>query len=54
MIRRILKEVKQYTFASIITPISMIIEVVMELSIPYLMASIIDKGVNVGDLTHIL
>lgn len=54
MVRRILKEVKQYTFASIITPISMILEVVMELSIPYLMASIIDKGVNVGDINHIL
>ena len=54
MVRRILKEVKQYTFASIITPVSMILEVVMELSIPYLMASIIDKGVNAGDMTHIL
>ncbi|MCR4616717.1 MAG: ABC transporter ATP-binding protein/permease [Lachnospiraceae bacterium] len=54
MVLRILKEVKQYTFASIITPVSMILEVVMELSIPYLMASIIDKGVNAGDMTHIL
>lgn len=54
MVRRILKEVKQYTFASIITPVSMILEVVMELSIPYLMASIIDKGVNAGDMNHIL
>ena len=54
MVRRILKEVKQYTLASIITPVSMILEVVMELSIPYLMASIIDKGVNAGDMTHIL
>ncbi len=54
MVRRILREVKQYTFASIITPVSMIIEVIMELSIPYLMASIIDKGVNVGDMNHIL
>ncbi len=54
MVRRILKEVKQYTFASIITPVSMILEVIMELSIPYLMASIIDKGVNVQDMGHIL
>ncbi|MBR1860594.1 MAG: ABC transporter ATP-binding protein [Lachnospiraceae bacterium] len=54
MVRRILKEVKQYTFASIITPVSMILEVIMELSIPYLMASIIDKGVNAGDMSHIL
>jgi len=31
----------------------MILEVLMEMVIPYLMASIIDKGVNAGDIGHI-
>ena len=31
----------------------MLLEVLMETLIPYLMASIIDKGVNAGDIGHI-
>jgi len=45
MFGRILKEVKQYTIPSIITPLSMIIEVVAELLIPYFMGWIIDRGI---------
>ncbi len=54
MIRRILREVKEYTAASIVTPLSMVIEVIMELSLPYLMASIIDDGIYKQDMSHIL
>lgn len=53
MIKTLLKEVKEYKFASIITPCFMVLEVAMEMMIPYLMASIIDKGVEVGDMAHI-
>ena len=53
MIKTILKEVKQYKFASIITPCFMVLEVAMEMLIPFLMASIIDKGVEVGNMSHI-
>lgn len=53
MIRTILGEVKEYKRASIATPAFMILEVMMEMIIPYLMASIIDKGVSVGDIGHI-
>ena len=53
MIKTLLKEVKEYKFASIITPCFMVLEVAMEMMIPYLMASIIDKGVEVGNMTHI-
>ena len=53
MIKTILKEVKQYKFASIITPCFMVLEVAMEMMIPFLMASIIDKGVEVGNMSHI-
>ena len=48
MLRTILKEVKEFKRASIATPIYMILEVLMEMIIPFLMASIIDQGVNAG------
>ena len=53
-VKRILKEVKEYKASSIATPIWMLIEVVSETTIPFLMASIIDKGVNAGNMNHIL
>ena len=53
MLRTLLKEVKEYKRASIATPIYMILEVAMEMIIPFLMASIIDDGVNAGNMGHI-
>lgn len=53
MLKTLLKEVKEYKKASIVTPFFMILEVAMEMMIPLLMASIIDKGVELGDMNHI-
>lgn len=53
MIQTLLCEVKEYKKASIATPLFMILEVLMEMMIPFLMASIIDDGVNAGDIRHI-
>ena len=53
MIRTLLKEVKEFKRASVATPVFMILEVLMETMIPFLMASIIDDGVNAGDMGHI-
>ncbi len=53
MLKRLLQEVKEYKRASIATPICMIAEVVFEMMIPLLMASIIDNGVEKGDMLHI-
>jgi len=53
MLKTLLKEVKQYKLPSIMTPIVMILEVLMETLIPFLMASIIDDGVNAGNMSHI-
>ena len=53
-VKNILREVKEFKAASIATPIWMLVEVVSETLIPFLMASIIDKGVNQGDMNHIL
>ena len=52
-LRVLLKEVKEYKKASIITPVFMVFEVLMETLIPFLMASIIDEGVNAGNPEHI-
>ena len=53
MVRRILAEVKEYTLPSLLTPVCMVVEVAMEMLVPYLMASIIDKGVYAGNMNHI-
>ena len=47
-------ELKEFRVASFLTPASMIGEVVVETMIPLLMASIVDNGVNKGDMNHIL
>lgn len=53
MLKTILKEVKEYKNASLVTPFFMVLEVAMEMMIPLLMASIIDKGVELGDMNHV-
>ena len=53
MIKTLAAHIKEYKRASILTPIFMIGEVIMETILPLLMASIIDDGVNKGDLKHI-
>lgn len=52
-IKRILHEVKEYKVAAIITPLFMLLEVLCETLIPFLMASIIDEGVDAGNMKHI-
>ncbi len=54
MLRTLLSQVKEYRRASLATPCFMIGEVLCEMAIPFLMASIIDDGVNQGDINHIL
>ena len=53
MIKTILAQVKEYKRASILTPLCMLGEVIMEMIIPLLMASIIDDGVSAGNVDHI-
>lgn len=47
-------QIKEFKKDSILTPICMILEVIMEMIIPLLMASIIDEGVNAGNMNHII
>ena len=53
MLKTLLKQVKEFKADSIKTPLFMVLEVAMEMSIPLLMASIIDDGVNAGNMQHI-
>lgn len=46
-------QIKEFKKDSVLTPVFMILEVIMEMIIPMLMASIIDEGVNAGNLNHI-
>ena len=54
MIKTLAKNIKGFIKESIITPLSMIIEVIVEMLIPLLMAYMIDEGVNVGNMNAIL
>ena len=49
----IASQIKEFKVPSVLTPLMMLLEVAMEMVIPLLMASIIDKGVEAGDLSHI-
>ena len=53
MLKTLGAQIKEFKKASLVTPVFMIAEVVMEMIIPLLMASIIDDGVNKGDMRHI-
>ena len=53
MIKTLASHIKEYKKPSIITPILMIGEVLMETIIPLLMASIVNDGINKGDTKHI-
>ena len=53
MVKTLAARIREYKLPSIITPLCMILEVVMEMIIPVMMASIIDNGVTKGDMGHI-
>ena len=53
MIKTLAGQVKEFKKDSILTPFFMILEVIMEMIIPLLMSSIIDDGVERGDIHHI-
>ena len=53
MVKTLAKCIREYKVASIITPIFIIGEVILEVIIPYLMADLIDNGVDKGDMNYI-
>ncbi|MBQ8982430.1 MAG: ABC transporter ATP-binding protein [Lachnospiraceae bacterium] len=55
MLKTLLGEVKEYWKATILSPVFMILEVIVETVIPLLMASLVNNGIEVegGNLPHI-
>ncbi|HAJ73645.1 MAG TPA: ABC transporter [Lachnospiraceae bacterium] len=54
MLKTLGSQIKEFKIPAILTPLCMIGEVIFEMLIPLLMASIIDDGVGKGDMHHIL
>ena len=54
MFRKLAKSVKGYWKETLLAPTTVAIEVVMEVLIPYLMATLIDKGIEVGNMSVIV
>ena len=54
MFRKLAKYIKDCKRDTILTPIFVVFEVVMEVVIPYLMAKIIDVGIQNSDIKYIL
>ena len=53
MIKTLLKQVKQYKKESLLTPLFTALEVLMEVLIPFITASIIDKGIEQGNIGQV-
>ena len=53
MIRTLAAQIKEFKRESVLTPVFMVLEVLFETLIPFLMASIIDDGVEAGNMRHI-
>lgn len=54
MIKTLAAHIKEFKLVSLLTPICMIAEVIMEMRIPLIMASIIDNGIMKGDMNSII
>ena len=54
MIKTLARHVRGYVRESVLTPLFMILEVIMETIIPWLMSVMIDEGVNKGNMQQII
>ena len=53
MLRTLTRQIKEYRTASIMTPVWTATEVVLDVLIPYVTASLIDKGINAGSMENV-
>ena len=54
MLRKLMESIREYRKATILAPVSVAGEVVMEILIPYIMARLIDRGIDAGNLSVIM
>ena len=53
LVKKLMESLREYKKASILTPIFVTVEVIMEVLIPFVMASLIDKGIEAGSMSVI-
>lgn len=53
MVKALIKSVREYKWYAILTPVLVGVEVVLEVAIPYVIASLIDLGVSAGNMNEI-
>ena len=53
MLKTLVKQIGEYRLATILTPIWTALEVSMDVLIPYVTASLIDKGITAGDMQNV-
>ena len=53
MIKKLTASVRQYKKASILAPLTVVVEVLMEILIPLIMAELIDKGIDQGNMNAV-
>ena len=53
MLKTLCQQIKQYRTAALLTPAFTALEVLMDVLIPYVTASLIDKGINAGDMENV-
>ena len=53
MFKTLYQQIRQYRTAALLTPTFTALEVVMDVLIPYVTASLIDKGINAGDMENV-
>ena len=53
MLKTLLKQVKQYKTASLLTPVFIMLEVVLDVLIPYVTAKLIDNGISAGHMPSV-
>ncbi|MFQ7292885.1 MAG: ABC transporter ATP-binding protein [Monoglobales bacterium] len=54
MIKKLMNSIREYKRDSILAPVFVTLEVIMEVIIPWLMAELIDKGIDGGNMNFIL
>lgn len=53
MLKTLAAQIKEYKKATLLTPLFIVFEVILEILIPLLMAMIIDKGVEAGNMKYV-
>ena len=54
MLKKLAPYIGEFKKETILSPVCIAIEVIMEVILPMLMAMVIDNGVNVGDMNYVL